>query len=87
MKPLWKFAKNLNTEDEIRQNKLVRSHGEKLFTTIGKAVSSLRDLSALVPVLIGLGAKHYKYGTLEEHFTVIYFRLCIIGSTNKMYLS
>jgi hemoglobin-like flavoprotein len=35
--------------------------------TVGKAVSMLDDLPALVPVLKELGAKHVNYGVKEAH--------------------
>ena len=53
------------------------AHGEKLFKTIDKAVNSLNNLNELVPILVNLGARHYKYGIKEEHFTVC-LNYCIL---------
>lgn len=60
----------MRTIDQIKSSAKVIAHGEKLFKTIDKAVSSLNNLGELVPILISLGARHYKYGIKEEHFTV-----------------
>lgn len=72
LKPLWKFARNLDTEDQMNSSQLLKAHGEKLFNAIDMAVNSLDDLNTLVPVLIQLGYSHCSWGVKEEHFQVIF---------------
>lgn len=70
LKPLWRFARNLETEDQMNSNATLKAHGEKLFNAIDMAVNSLEDFNTLVPILIQLGYSHYQYGVKEEYFTV-----------------
>lgn len=71
MKHLWRFARSLETAEQMQGSQLLRAHGEKLFNAIDLAVNSLNDLGSLVPVLVQLGVIHYKYGIREEHFPVV----------------
>jgi hemoglobin-like flavoprotein len=71
LKHLWKFAKNLETEDQMNSNQMLKAHGEKLFNGIDMAVNSLDDLNTLVPILIQLGYSHGSWGVKEEHFPVL----------------
>ena len=70
LKPLWKFARNLETSEQMNGNQAIKAHGEKLFNAIDLAVNSLEDLSTLVPFLIQLGYSHYGWGVREQHFPV-----------------
>ena len=45
----------------------MKAHALGVMETIGKAVSLLDDLPALVPVLKDLGAKHTKLGVKDAH--------------------
>ena len=71
LKPLWKFARNLETEEEMNSSAMLKAHGEKLFNAIDMAVNSLDDLNTLVPILIQLGYSHCRWGVKEEHFQVL----------------
>lgn len=42
--------------------------GKKLMKTLAVAVSSLKNLDGLVPVLQNLAVKHTEYGVKEEHY-------------------
>lgn len=44
---------------------------KKLLGAVALAVSSLRSLDKLVPVLEEMGAKHVEYGTLDAHYPVV----------------
>ena len=70
MKPLWRFARDLDTEEQMNANQLLKQHGEKLFNAIDLAINSLDDLGTLVPILIQLGYSHYNFGVRDEHFVV-----------------
>ncbi|RNA20042.1 putative globin-like [Brachionus plicatilis] len=37
LKPLWRFARNLDTEDQMSSNQTLKAHGEKLFNAIDMA--------------------------------------------------
>eukprot|EP00929_Paragymnodinium_shiwhaense_P116212 TRINITY_DN85553_c0_g1_i1.p1 TRINITY_DN85553_c0_g1~~TRINITY_DN85553_c0_g1_i1.p1 ORF type:complete len:171 (-),score=55.74 TRINITY_DN85553_c0_g1_i1:348-860(-) len=47
------------------------AHAVKVVTTVGTAVSLLRDLPTLVPVLQALGLKHSSYGLAAAHYDVV----------------
>jgi len=49
----------------------LRAHGSKVMATIANAVSGLRDLEALIPILANLAKKHAEYGVQEEHFPYV----------------
>lgn len=71
LKPLWKFARHLDSAEQMNASQLIKQHGEKLFTTIDTALNMIpNDLQTLVPVLHQLGYVHYKYGARPEHFQV-----------------
>jgi hemoglobin-like flavoprotein len=70
LKPLWRFARGLETAEQMHSNQLLKMHGEKLFNAIDLAINSLDDLGTLVPILIQLGYSHYNWGVREEHFPV-----------------
>ena len=70
LKPLWRFANNLDTPEQMNSSQALKAHGEKLFNAIDMAVNTLDDLNTLGPILVQLGAIHYKYGVKEEHFGV-----------------
>jgi len=46
-------------------------HGLIVVSTVGKAVSGLADLPALIPILRNLGLAHTKRGILPEHYPVV----------------
>lgn len=71
LKPLWRFAKNLETVDQMNGNQMLKKHGEKLFNALDMAIGSLNDLETLVPILIQLGYSHYTWGIRDTHFGVI----------------
>lgn len=71
MKPLWRFSRNLETEEQMNSNQTLKAHGEKLFNAIDMAVNSIHDLSAFLPILFQLGCSHHKWGVKEEQFEII----------------
>lgn len=71
LKHLWKFARDLDTTEQMNASQLIKQHGETLFTTIDTALKMLpNDLQTLMPILHQLGFAHYKYGARPEHFKV-----------------
>jgi len=50
---------------------VLRSHATKVVSTVATAVSMLKDVPALVPVLQELGAKHVGYLVKPEHYDVV----------------
>merc|ERR1712100_616468 len=64
-KNLFPFKEDLNTSSRLK------THAGKVVGTIGTAVSLLRDLPTLVPVLHELGLKHVGYSVVPEHYDVV----------------
>lgn len=71
LKPLWRFARNLDTQEQMSSNQTLKAHGEKLFNAIDMAVNSIHDLSSFLPILTQLGCSHHKWGVKEEQFDLI----------------
>eukprot|EP00930_Biecheleria_cincta_P100226 TRINITY_DN91856_c0_g1_i1.p1 TRINITY_DN91856_c0_g1~~TRINITY_DN91856_c0_g1_i1.p1 ORF type:complete len:174 (+),score=36.63 TRINITY_DN91856_c0_g1_i1:94-615(+) len=49
----------------------MESHVIKVVETLAAAISMLKDLPALVPVLQGLGLRHVGYGVQPAHYDVV----------------
>jgi len=49
----------------------LESHVTKVVDTLATAISLLRDLPTLVPVLKGLGLKHVGYGVIPAHYDIV----------------
>jgi len=49
----------------------IDEQGKKLMQILGVAVSSLNDLSAIVPAVQALGTRHIKYGVQQEHYATV----------------
>jgi hemoglobin-like flavoprotein len=49
----------------------IRQQGQMLMSMIGAAVSGLKNLDTLVPVVRGLGARHAGYGVRDEHYAIV----------------
>jgi hemoglobin-like flavoprotein len=47
------------------------AHAVNVVSTVGTAVSLLRDLGSLVPVLQGLGLKHHGYSVVPAHYDLV----------------
>ncbi|RNA03246.1 non-symbiotic hemoglobin 2 [Brachionus plicatilis] len=67
-KHLWWFLKDVNTEENLRNNSQVLVHGQKMFDAIDKSIYSLEDINSCCFALINLGRIHFKIGVREEHF-------------------
>ena len=70
LKHLWEFAKDLETEEQIRENRKCKYHGKRLFETIGAAVKSLDNPEVLDVCLFELGSRHHTYGVKPQYFQV-----------------
>lgn len=55
LKPLWRFAKNLETAEQMSGDQLLKTHGEKLFNAIDMVVNNLDEWNTLTLILIQLG--------------------------------
>jgi len=53
------------------QNPAVVKHGVSVVKTVGVAISMLRDLDSLIPVLKGLGKRHAGYGIVADHYPIV----------------
>ena len=85
LKPLWHFARKLETREDMQGSALLKAHGEKLFSAIDMAINSLNDLSTLLPIIEQLGYSHQKWGVKEEHFTVtIIFKIYFEFSSSSL---
>lgn len=47
------------------------SHAVKVVSAVNLAVTSLKDLPTLVPILRNLGQKHVAYGVVTEHYDLV----------------
>lgn len=70
LKLLWRFARNLDTAEQMYSNQLLKLHGEKLFNAVDMVVNNLQDFKSIVPIIVQLGFSHYRWGAREEHFPV-----------------
>ena len=72
IKPIWRKRMGVGDEnvDYSNPNQVIKTHGEKVFNTLGNTLNSLDNLNKLAPELIKMGYDHYKYGTRPEHFVV-----------------
>lgn len=58
-------------DDDLATSTKMKVHGGKVIATVGTAVSLLRDLPTLVPVLHELGLKHVGFSVVPEHYDVV----------------
>merc|ERR1712066_973264 len=56
---------------DLTHSSKMKAHAGRVVTTLATAVSLLRDLPTLVPVLHGLGLKHVGYGVIPAHYDVV----------------
>lgn len=71
LKFLWKFAANLQSEEEYRASSQLRSHGNKVMEALNAYVNGLKDWRSDKP-LKDLGYKHSCFGNIKtEYFDVI----------------
>ena len=49
----------------------IQEQGRKLMAMLATAVASLERLDTLVPAVRALGARHGKYGVIEEHYATV----------------
>ena len=68
-KGLFSFAKD--EETMWLPGSRLEKHGARVVTTVGTAVSLLKDLDMLVPVLQKLGLQHVGYNVLPAHYDVV----------------
>ena len=68
---MWRFAVNLQTEDEMRNSPQLKSHGNNVFEAINAAMNSLDKPESLNKLLYELGSRHHTYGARIEHFPII----------------
>ena len=47
MKPLWRFAKNLETTEQMSGDQLLKTHGEKFFNAIDMVVNNLDEFNSI----------------------------------------
>mmetsp|Transcript_136125 Transcript_136125/g.236585 ORF Transcript_136125/g.236585 Transcript_136125/m.236585 type:complete len:186 (+) Transcript_136125:60-617(+) len=58
-------------EAALYESPKLKRHATKVVMIVNTAVSKLRDLDALVPVLKALALKHIGYGVLPAHYDVV----------------
>merc|ERR1719359_1176262 len=58
-------------EDDIATSERMKAHAGRVVSTVATAVSLLRDLPTLVPVLHSLGLKHVGFGVLPVHYDLL----------------
>lgn len=58
-------------EPDLFESEKLKKHGAAVVRTCGKAVSGLRDVQTLAPVLKALGEKHKTYGVIPAHYDVV----------------
>eukprot|EP00913_Durusdinium_trenchii_P027749 g26022.t1 len=68
-KELFPFAKD--EETMWLPGSRLEKHGARVVSTVATAVSLLKDLDTLVPVLQTLGLKHVGYKVLPPHYEIV----------------
>ena len=68
-KALFSFARDEETMWEPGSR--LEKHGARVVNTVATAVSLLKDLETLVPVLQKLGVQHVGYKVLPPHYDVV----------------
>lgn len=85
---------------DLFTKELAIKHYTNVASTIGTAVSLLRELDTLVPVLQSLGLRHVSYGVLPAHYDVVgqavvamltdglgkIFTKCVANAWTKVYM-
>lgn len=62
---------HLKREQDIYQSRAVKSHGVKVFSTLGLAVAGVEDMESLVPMLQSIAVRHHvNKGLTWEHFDI-----------------
>lgn len=64
---LFKF----DDHEDVAKSAKMKTHAGKVVRTVATAVSLLRDLDTLVPVLQQLGTQHVLYGVIPAHYDVV----------------
>jgi hypothetical protein len=62
LKFIWKFAANLQTEEEFRNSSSLKSHGYKVVESLNTYVNALDKMESLDKLLFDLGSRHASYG-------------------------
>eukprot|EP01051_Picozoa_sp_SAG22_P003113 SAG22_NODE_147_length_17533_cov_46.384536_12_plen_278_part_00 len=62
---------SFKNEPNMYESPALIKHASGVVSTVGTAVSMLRKLDELAPVLKDLGTRHVKYGVLEAHYDVV----------------
>ncbi|XP_072164893.1 uncharacterized protein [Diadema setosum] len=68
---LFPFGRQKRSYDQLLALPEVRAHGQRVMSTVGKAVDVLDDLDTLVPVLEELAIRHQQYGVTKKHFAPV----------------
>jgi hemoglobin-like flavoprotein len=58
-------------EPDISKSSTMKAHAGRVVGTVATAVSLLRDLDTLVPVLQELGLRHVGYGVIPAHYDIV----------------
>merc|ERR1712187_871767 len=58
-------------DEDLASSTRMKAHVGRVVGTVATAVSLLRDLPTLVPVLHSLGLKHVGYGVIPAHYDVV----------------
>jgi hypothetical protein len=74
IKFIWKFAANLQSEDEYRSSSQLKSHGNKVMEAVNAYINSLSDCQSDKP-LHDLGNRHSTYGggLIKKEYFDVYF--------------
>ena len=86
IKHLWKYAVNLKTEEEMRENSQLKSHGNNVFEAINAGINSLDKVEALNNMLVELGDRHNSYGAKIVHFPVNFTKIFLKKLINNQNL-
>lgn len=69
----WIFARDLQTEDEIRSNPQVKYHATKIAQLLSKFIVEINTFNAQeLTDVAHLGRNHHSYGVKREDFQVIF---------------
>lgn len=87
----WIFARDLQTEEEIRENPQVKYHAKKIAQLLSKFIDEINTFNSLdLGDVSNLGRNHHSYGVRPEDFQVsdrsdaLYFLLFFFFKKNVL---
>ncbi|KAJ1482253.1 globin-like protein [Baffinella frigidus] len=72
LKNLWADYEDINPDDpDLKKCPLMRHFVTTVWNSIGKVVCDMDNVDAVIPFLVELGIRHFRYGVKPEHFPLM----------------